>query len=54
MTKTRYFKDSKGYFKFIKNKSKLINIIMVKPLKNTIRVDYINKIPEEREMINNG
>ena len=46
MTKKRYFKDSKKYFKFISNMKDKIDILMVKPLKNTIKVEYENKIME--------
>lgn len=41
-TKKRYFKDSKKYFKFINGMKDKIRVIMVKPLKDTIKVEYVN------------
>ena len=49
MTRKRYFKCSKGYFKFLNTKKRIINIISVQIKKKSIRVDYENKSPEEIE-----
>lgn len=49
MTRKRYFKCSKDYFKFLNAKKRIINIISVQIKKKSIRVDYENKSPEEIE-----
>lgn len=49
MTKKRYFKCSKDYFKFLNAKKRIINIISVQIKKKSIRVDFENKLPEEIE-----
>lgn len=36
----KYFKDSRGYFEFIDKYKEVYNILLVKPLRNLIRVDY--------------
>ena len=43
MTKTqkRYFKDRTKYFRFINKMKNKIRVIVVKPLKDTIKVEYI-------------
>lgn len=49
MTKKRYFKSYKDYFRFINTKKRIINVISVQIKKKSIRVDYENKSPEEIE-----
>lgn len=36
----KYIKDSRGYFDFIKRYKDKYNILIVKPLKNSIKVEY--------------
>lgn len=36
----KYIKDSRGYFDFIKRYKEKYNILIVKPLKNSIKVEY--------------
>lgn len=36
----KYIKDSRGYFEFINKYKELYNIISVKPLKNSIKIEY--------------
>jgi len=36
----KYIKDSRGYFEFINKYKEKYNIIIVKPLKNSIKVEY--------------
>ena len=45
----KYFKNNLKYFNYInKNKNK-INVIEVKPIKNSIRLVYQKKTPDEIE-----
>ncbi len=39
--KKRYFKDSKKYFKFINKMKDKIRVTIVKPQKDSIKVEYI-------------
>ena len=43
MTKTqkRYFKDRTKYFKFINRMKNKIRVVVVRPLKDSIKVEYI-------------
>jgi len=36
----KYIKDSRGYFEFINKYKEKYNILSVKPLKNSIKVEY--------------
>jgi len=36
----KYIKDNRGYFEFINNYKEKYNIVSVKPLKNSIKVEY--------------
>lgn len=49
MTKKRYFKDSKDYFKFINKNKNLIDVILVKPLGKSIKVTYEKKKTEIKQ-----
>ncbi|WP_300954287.1 hypothetical protein [uncultured Clostridium sp.] len=40
-TQKRYFKDRTKYFKFINKMKNKVRVIVVKPLKDTITVEYI-------------
>lgn len=40
-TQKRYFKDRTKYFKFINKMKNKVRVIVVKPLKDTIKVEYI-------------
>ena len=40
----KYFKDSRGYFDFIKRCKEKYNILIVKPLKHSIKVEYERKL----------
>lgn len=40
-TQKRYFKDRIKYFKFINRMKNKIRVVVVKPLKDTIKVEYI-------------
>lgn len=49
MIKKRYFKDNKSYFNFLHKNKRIFKIINVKPLKNSIRIDYVKKEAEDIE-----
>ena len=49
MIKKRYFKDNKSYFNFLHKNKKIFKIMNVKPLPNSIRIDYMKKEPEDIE-----
>lgn len=40
----KYIKDSRGYFDFIKRYKDKYNILIVKPLKHSIKVEYERKL----------
>ena len=40
-TQKRYFKDKTKYFKFINKMKNKVRVIVVKPLKDTIKVEHI-------------
>lgn len=51
MTKRRYFKDSKSYFKFIEKNKKFIDVLFVKPLGKSIKVVFEKKKEIEPDQI---
>lgn len=42
-TKKRYFKDSKKYFSYINKMKDKIKVIMVKPTKDSIKLEYVER-----------
>lgn len=45
----KYFKDNTKYFNYINKHKREINIIEVKPVRNSVRLTYLKKSPEEIE-----
>jgi len=45
----KYFKDNLKYFNYINKHKKKINVIEVKPIRNSIRLIYEKKSPEDIE-----
>lgn len=46
----KYFKTNQKYFNYINKNRQLINVISVKPNKNSIRLVFKKKSPEEIEL----